>query len=135
MIKETKKKLISATIQFIFGLFFIFIVFFYLKDNPAEKVSILTWPSILYQNVKVFLYKNFTDSWDILEEKYSLERTYKELILTAEWIWCFDVEELNKINNIYSELDEMSLKEYSDKSTDFKESLSNFSQNLNGNCE
>lgn len=132
---ERKKKIKSASIQFFLWIVFLWIVFVYLKDNPAEKVSIVTWPKVLYQNTKVFFYKIFTDSWEILEEKYSMQRTFEEILVSAEWSRCFEVDELQEINDLYKKIQDMWLDEYNEKRNKFIDYASRFSQKINGNCE
>ncbi len=133
MLGNIDKKLRNALIQFFIWVLLLSFVAIYLQSNPAERQSILWWPAILFQNVKVMFYSIFSDKWDFLQEKYSLERAYSELILTAEWMSCMTWV-LPELNSEYNKLQGMSLNEYLENRDYFRINLSNYSDKINEGC-
>ena len=129
-----EKKLKNALWQFVIWSILLIFVFFYLQTNPAEKQSIISGPQILFENVKIIFYRVFTDLWDYANDKYSLERIYREIILTAESMSCF-YDEMSELRQVYNSLQEASIQEYARNSFFYNNFASNFSRKINEWCE
>ncbi len=133
MSKNISKKFKSALVQFVIWLLLLLFVFIYLQSDKAEKQSIVSWPQILMQNIHVMFYNIFTDKWGFLQEKYSIQRTYDELLTTSKKLWC--QKEYEEIKEMYNTLSNMSVNEYIQNSIHFRQSASNFSQKINDWCD
>lgn len=130
---ENAKKFKTSLVQLIIWVILLTIVFFYLEKNPAEKQSILSWPEVLFQNFKVMFYKKFTDKWYWLQEKYSVERTFNELVSTLNYIGCND-NQLKEVNEVYFELKGINLDWYIENHLYFRQSISNLSKIIDEWC-
>ena len=105
---ERKKLLISNSIKFAIGLVLLGFSFFYLRQHPAEKASILSGFEIVSQKATLLSYKITGRNTDELEEKYNLENNYKELMSTLDNSVC-PVEKLtNELSDKYQGLRNLS---------------------------
>lgn len=84
MDKEMKTILKNNVIKFIIGIILLSISFVYIQRHPAEKASIFSGFEVLYQRMEVFFYKILNKDSEGLKTKFDLEKTFDELISTAE---------------------------------------------------
>lgn len=107
-IKKFKKNLI----KFFIWLILLSIGFVYLNQNPAEKTSMTSWISILYQKTKIFVYSIFNNEWNIYQKKIKLENNYNELIKQLQKPNCWNIEELKEIKEKKENLKKLSLEDF-----------------------
>ena len=102
--KYDKKQLRWNIIKFVIWLILLVLSRWYIQKHPAEKVSVFSGCDVLRQKVEVFLHNTFKGNWNFLEQKYSLEKYYKELLNMAEWNECLSTEQYNEISEMYEKL-------------------------------
>ena len=102
--KYDKKQLRWNIIKFVIWLILLVLSRWYIQKHPAEKVSVFSGFDVLRQKVEVFLHNTFKGNWNFLEQKYSLEKYYKELLNMAEWNECLSTEQYNEISEMYEKL-------------------------------
>ncbi len=129
-----KNKFKNALYQFIIWTILLVIVFFYLQDNQAERVSILSWPAVLYDNIKIFVVSMFSERWEYLRERHSLERTFNELVLSVESSGCFDVEKIRELKEKQEELESLTMEEFQEEYMEIREYIRWISEKLNTKC-
>lgn len=102
--KADKKQLRNNVIKLIIGIILLILSWAYIQNHPAERVSVFSGFDVLRQKVEVFLHNTFKGNWNYLEQKYSLEKYYKELLSMAEWNECLSTEQYNEISETYEQL-------------------------------
>lgn len=102
--KADKKQLRNNVIKLIIGIVLLILSWAYIQNHPAERVSVFSGFDVLRQKVEVFLHNTFKGNWNYLEQKYSLEKYYKELLSMAEWNECLSTEQYNEISETYEQL-------------------------------
>ena len=112
--KKDKKQLRNNVIKFVIWLILLWLSWGYIQKHPAEKVSVFSWFDVLWQKVEVFFQNTFKWNWNLLEQKYSLEKYYKELITMAEWNSCLTAESYNRLEQTYNNLKDEDKKTLSD---------------------
>jgi len=131
---ERRKLLISNTIKLCIGLVLLGCSFFYLKNHPAEKSSILSGFEIVSQKATILSYKLTGRDTDTLEEKYNLENNYKELISTLDNSVC-NVDKLaNELHEKYAELRNMSNNLIAQNINTYSEFLNNTYETFQTQC-
>ena len=104
MNKDQKKEFKWNIIKFIIWIVLLWMCRWYLQNHPAEKVSVFSWFEVLRQKVEVVWHNRFSSNWDLLENKYSIEKYYKELITMAENNPCITSEQFNDLETTYKNL-------------------------------
>ncbi len=104
MNKDQKKEFKWNIIKFIIWIVLLWMCRWYLQNHPAEKVSVFSGFEVLRQKVEVVRHNRFSSNWDLLENKYSIEKYYKELITMAENNPCITSEQFNDLETTYKNL-------------------------------
>ena len=104
MDKEQKKELRWNVIKFIIGIILLCMCWWYLQWHPAEKTSVFSWFEVLRQKAEVVRQNMIWKNWDLLEDKYSMEKYYKELITMAEWNNCITADQFDELEELYENL-------------------------------
>ena len=102
--KYDKKQLKWNIIKFVIWLILLALSRWYIQKHPAEKVSVFSGFDVLWQKIEIFFQNTFKGNWKLLEQKYSVEKWYKELVSMAEWNSCVSTEEYSEIEKAYENL-------------------------------
>lgn len=113
----------------------LFFSYNYINANPAEKTSIISWFSIIYQKAQMFFYWFFdTESKSLLEDKFNLERSYNELLTFSNDVSCKEKINFEEIQNKITELQTSSLDEYKQNKLDFYKKFYEYNTQIKDNC-
>lgn len=104
MDKEQKKEFKWNIIKFIIWCILLWMCRWYLQNHPAERISVFSGFEVLWQKVEVIRNNRFGANWDLLENKYSMEKYYKELINIAENNPCLTTDQLTDLETTYQNL-------------------------------
>lgn len=104
MNKEQKKEFKWNIIKFIIWIILLWMCRGYLQQHPAEKVSVFSWFEVLRQKIEIIWNNQFSSNWELLENKYSMEKYYKELINLAKNNTCVTSDQLEELETIYKNL-------------------------------
>ena len=122
-------------IKFVIGCILLWCSFFYLREHPAEKVSIFSGFQVLWQRVVVYVHKVTNTNSEAYQKKYDYEKTYQELINMAEAKKCVDPAILTELNETYLKLKkewlktlEENLPGYIRKANEYKSMIDNCSR-------
>lgn len=102
--KEDKKQLKWNIIKFIIWIILLVLSWQYIQWHPAERVSVFSWFDVLWQKIEVVWHNTFSWNWNLLEQKYSLEKYYQELINLAEWNDCVSAEDYESLEAFLNSL-------------------------------
>jgi len=102
--KADKKQFRNNVIKLIIWIFLLILSRWYIQNHPAERVSVFSGFDVLWQKIEVFRLNTFKWNWNLLEQKYSLEKYYAELIIMAEWNECVSSEDYERLENAYENL-------------------------------
>ncbi len=109
---KRKKKLRMNLVEFSIWLVLLVFCFNYLKSHPAEKLSVFSSVEVLVQKAKVAVSQWTSGQWNELKVKYSLERSYKEMINIVEDANCLDPIQREEIKRMYSSLQQMEVDDF-----------------------
>jgi len=104
MDKEQKKELKWNIIKFIIWCILLWMCRWYLQNHPAERISVFSGFEVLWQKVEVVWHNRFWSNWNLIENRYSLEKYYKELITMAESNSCITSSEFEELETTYKNL-------------------------------
>ena len=137
MDREQKKEFKWNIIKFIIWIILLWMCRWYLLEHPAERVSVFSGFEVLWQKVEVLWHNIRGANWELLENKYSMEKYYKELLTMAENNTCLTNEEYTDLENTYKALQKESnkdlenvLPEYTKKAYMFEALVQNNDCNL-----
>lgn len=132
MDKEQKKEFKGNIIKFIIWVILLCMCRWYLQNHPAERISVFSGFEVLWQKVEVVWHNRFGSNWNLVENRYSLEKYYKELLTMAESNTCITQSELDELENTYknlkaesNEMLETSLPEYTKQAYVYESLLQN----------
>jgi len=119
MNKEEKKILRNNIIKFVIWAILLIFSFVYLGNHPAEKDTVLSWFTIVGQKIQILIQKLIGDNWALLEQKYSLEKYYKELISLAENKKCVEFDIINQLHQKYNSLEKETISSLKNNMSDY----------------
>jgi len=135
MNKEERKLFKNNTIKLIIGLLLLWLSFNYLNNHPAEKVSVWSGFSVLWQKVEVWFHNVFTGKWEVLSQKYEYEKYLKELVKMAENKKCLSVDIVKTLNDTYTEIKLDSVSEFQQKLIKYKRYLDSTNTIITNWCQ
>ncbi len=99
-------------IEFVIGIGLLVFCFNYLKSHPAEKLSVFSSVEVLVQKAKVTMSQRTSWQGDDLKEKYTMERSFKEMLQIIEDGNCLDPLQREEIKRMYSRLQDIDVAEF-----------------------
>jgi len=106
MDKEQKKEFKWNIVKFIIWCVLLWMCRTYLQNHPAERISVFSGFEVLWQKVEILWNNRFSSNGNLLENKYSMEKYFKELITLAENNPCMTSDQLADLENTYKNLQE-----------------------------
>jgi len=108
--KQDKRQLKWNIIKLVIWLILLVLSWHYIQWHPAERVSVFSWFDVLWQKIEVLWHNTFQGNWDLLEQKYNLEKYYQELLNLAEWNECVSSQDYKNIEDTYNKLQNEDIK-------------------------
>lgn len=134
--KFKSNKINIILLQFILWIVLLWISLNYMNNTPAERTSLYSGLSVMYQRVEIFFLSKFGSiDKEIAESKFSMERTYKALIDAFETSSCWNKEDYNYLLKTYDELKNIKIKDFESKTVYFWTILWDISWNFNKECD
>lgn len=130
-----KRKLLKNLIQLVIGIIFLFFSYQYLTQHPAEKTSIVSWVTILSQKVKVMFYSMFSDEWSTLDEKYKVERNFREILSTMDNSKCLTIQDYQEVKNKLDSIQDMNIEQYKINKYDIFNFMNIYMAKINKQCK
>jgi len=109
--------------------------FNYLKSHPAEKLSVFSSIEVLLQKAKVAVSQWTSGQGNELKVKYSLERSFKEMIHIVEDANCLDPIQREEIKRMYSSLQQMEVEDFVQQEPLFVSFLTSTYDKVQEECE
>lgn len=135
MDKEMKQILRNNIIKFIIGVILLSISFWYIQKHPAEKASIFSGFEVLFQRIEVYFYKVFDKNSEWLKLKFDLEKTFDELINTAETKWCAQVNLTDELREILVNLKKESVADLENNVWNYKRQIGEYKTKIDMACK
>jgi len=104
--KQDKRQLKWNIIKLIIWLILLALSRHYIQWHPAERVSVFSWFDVLRQKIEILWHNTFNWNGNLLEQKYSLEKYYQELLNLAEGNECITSQDYKDIEDTYNKLQE-----------------------------
>ncbi len=131
---KRKKKLTINLVEFLIGFVLLVFCFNYLSTHPAEKLSVFSSVDVLLQKAKVAISQRTHGQGNELKVKYSLERSYKEMLGIVEDANCLDVLQREEIRRMYTSLQRISVDEFVQQEPLFVEFISKTYDKVQKEC-
>jgi hypothetical protein len=135
MDKEMRVIFRNNVIKFIIGLILLSISYVYIQWHPAEKASIFSGFEVLYQRIEVFFYKITNKDSEGLKTKFDLEKTFDELINTAETKWCAQANVLDELREVMASLKRESIADLENNMWNYKRKISEYKAMIDATCK
>jgi len=74
----------------------------YIQENPAEKVSLLSWFQVIYQKGEIAYYRVTGKNVDAIKQKHNLEQYFQELIRITDERSCIDSGIISSLHEDYA---------------------------------
>lgn len=101
---EEKKELKANFVKLVIGVILLMTCMRYLQENPAEKIALYSGFELIVQKAEVAYFNLRGKDWALLDQKYTLEKQYLDLIHLAEEKGCSDPQFLLDLNTTYKNL-------------------------------
>jgi predicted negative regulator of RcsB-dependent stress response len=133
MMDRVEKRIFrNNIIKFVIGIILLGMCYGYIQNHPAEKESVFSGFEVLWQRVNVRIHQETNSNSAALQEKYSDEQTYDELVKMAASKTCVDVNIVTELNETFLNLKKESLSTlaedhpgYMRKATELKSMIEN----------
>lgn len=135
MDKEMKTIFRNNVIKFIIGLVLLAISYGYIQHHPAEKASIFSGFEVLYQKVELVVYKIFKKDPEALKTKFNLEKSFDELITTAENNNCVESSVIDELNELKLTLKKEKVGELENNLSHYNRKLSEYKAMIDEKCK
>lgn len=135
MDKEMKKIFRNNVIKFVVGMLLLGVSFMYIQKHPAEKASIFSGFEVLYQRIEVFFYKIMKKDSEWLKHKFDLEKTFGELISTAENKWCVESNILDELRETMIALKKESIADLENNIGNYKRKMGEYKAMIDATCK
>lgn len=132
--KYKKARFIKNCIQFVIGLILLFFAYQYLNQHPAEKASMVSWIKIIGQKIQVIFMNLWNKQWAIYDEKYSMERSFAEIVTLAKESPCASWSDLKDATNKYEQLKWLNIDQFKTQRSEFFNFASDYYAKLKTNC-
>ncbi len=104
MSSSQKTILIRNLFKTAIGIVLLIASFSYLGSHPAEKIALYSWFKNIIQKTEIIFHNLIGKNGALLEQKYSLENSYLEMIHFAEEKGCVDSWTLQELHHTYETL-------------------------------
>jgi len=135
MDKEMKTIFRNNVIKFIIGAILLSISYWYIQNHPAEKASIFSGFEVLFQRMEVYFYKITNKDSEWLKTKFDLEKTFDELISSAETKWCADANVLDWLHEALTNLKKERIVDLTNNVGNYKRQMSEFKTMIDASCK
>lgn len=140
--EEEENKWIDKVRRFRFNLLQLFVwlvlLFFsfrYLSENDAERASLIKWLEIIYQKIQIFGRSLFGWEAKSLESKFTMEKSFEQLMSSYQESTCRDWKYYNEIVRKYNELKGLKSQDFIKKQDHFWIFLSDYYKNFKEGCK
>lgn len=106
-------------IKFCIGAFLLIISWAHLQANEAEKIAITSWFQVLYEKMNVIRNNILWSNGNLLQDKYDLERNYKEILSTIQENSCGTNGFFSDLEQTYEKLKKIDIQTYQTQSSIF----------------
>jgi len=135
MDKEMRTIFRNNVIKFIIGLVLLSISYVYIQWHPAEKASIFSGFEVLYQRIEVFFYKIVDKDSEGLKNKFNLEKTFNELISSAETKWCADASVVDGLREAMASLKKGSIADLANNMGNYTRKINEYKAMIDASCK
>lgn len=111
MDKEQRNMFYWNIVKFVVGIALLSISYWYIQNHPAERVSIMSGFSVMYEKWQLFVYDLLWKDTTVLRQKHRLDQYYQEIIRVAEHKWCTAPDLLRDIHETYNTFSHLTLEE------------------------
>lgn len=107
----------------------------YIQQNPAEKVSLLSWFQIIYQKGEVVYYRVTGKNVDAIKQKHNLEQYFQELIRITDERPCIDSSTVSSLHEDYATLRSLRSSDLSEYLWDLSAAVIEYDEIIQSPCE
>lgn len=125
----------NNVIKFIIGLILLIISYGYIQNHPAEKASIFSGFEVLRQRVEVFFYRIADKDSEGLKNKFDLEKTFDELISSAESKGCADASVVDGLHEALTNLKKERIADLANNMGTYRRQISEYKAQIDASCK
>lgn len=132
---KTRIKLLKNFLQLVVWIVLLWFAYQYLLSHPAEKTSIVSWIQILWQKAQIIFYGLIWGDSALLDDKYKVERSLKELMNTMETSKCLTMDDYNKVKEVLETVKKMDNALYKLKRFEVYNFMNVYMEKINKECK
>jgi len=135
MDREQKQTFILNVVKFLIWAVLLLFSYQYIQQNPAEKVSLLSWFQVIYQKGEVIYYRVTGKNVDAIKQKHNLEQYFQELIRVTDERPCVDPTVVSSLHEDYATLRSLHSSDLSQHLWDLSAAVIEYDEVIQSPCE
>ncbi len=130
-----KKRLSWNIVQLFFGTLLLVMAYIHLQDSTAEKMSISSGVQVISQKVQLWMHNLWDHDGNIYQEKLDMEKSYGEVVNVVQNSSCKEKVDAQALVNKYNALQNESVAEYTNNSSEYNKFLVDFYRKITDVCQ